>query len=40
MASRIWLAAYIVRLFDSNFSLVHFTGLKYILARQILQFSL
>ena len=32
MASRLWLAAYIVRLFDSHFSLVYFSGLKYILA--------
>ena len=39
MASWFWLAAYIVRLFDSHFSLVHFSGLKYILARQILHFS-
>ena len=39
MSSRFWLAAYIVRLFDSHFSLVHFSGLKYILARQILHFS-
>jgi len=28
----IWLAAWIVRLFDSHFSLVYFKGLKYILA--------
>ena len=39
MASWFWLAAYIVRLFDSHFSLVQFSGLKYILARQILHFS-
>ena len=39
MASRIWLAAYIVRLFDSHFSLVYFSGLKYSLAHQILHFS-
>ena len=39
MASRFWLAAYIVWLFDSHFSLVHVSGLKYILARQILHFS-
>ena len=39
MASRFWLAAYIVWLFDSHFSLVHFSGLKYILAHQILHFS-
>ena len=39
MASRFWLAAYIVWSFDSQFSLVHFSGLKYILARQILHFS-
>ena len=39
MASRFWLAAYIERLFDSHFSLVRFSGLKYILARQILHFS-
>ena len=39
MASRFWLAAYIVRLIDSHFSLVHFSGLKYILACQILHFS-
>ena len=39
MAFRFWLAAYIVRLFDFHFSLVHFSGLKYILARQILHFS-
>ena len=42
MASRFWLAAYIVWLFDSHFSLVHFSGLKsglkYILARQIIHF--
>ena len=36
MAFRFWLAAYVVRLFDSHFSLVYFIGLKYILARQIL----
>ena len=40
MASRFGLAAYIVRLFDSHFSLVYFGRLKYILARQILHFSL
>ena len=39
MASRFWLAAYIVRLFDIHFSLVYFGGLKYISARQILHFS-
>ena len=39
MVSRFWLAAYIVRLFDSHFSLVHVSGLKYILACQILHFS-
>ena len=39
MASRFWLAAKIVRLFDSHFLLVYFSGLKYILARQILHFS-
>ena len=39
IASRFWLAAYIVWLFDSHFLLVHFSGLKYILARQILHFS-
>ena len=39
MASQFWLAAYIVRLFDSHFSLVYFSELKYILARQILHFS-
>ena len=33
---RFWLAAYIVQLFYSHFSLVSFSGLKYILARQIL----
>jgi len=38
MASRLWLAAYIVQLFNSQFSLVYFSGLKYILARQILHF--
>ena len=35
VASRFWLAAYIVWLFDSHFSLVHFSRLKYILARKI-----
>ena len=40
MASRFWLAAYIVRLFDSHFSLGYFSRLKYILACQILHFSL
>ena len=35
MASRFWLAAYIVWLFVSHFSLVHFSGLKYILARKM-----
>ena len=35
MAFRFWLAAYIVRLFDSHFSLVHFSELKYILARKM-----
>ena len=35
MASRFWLAAYIVRLFDSHFSLVHFSELKYVLARKM-----
>ena len=39
MDSRFWLAAYLVWLFDSHFSLVHFSRLKYILARQILHFS-
>ena len=39
MASRFWLTGYILRLFDSQFSLVYFSGLKYILARQILHFS-
>ena len=39
MASRFWLAAYIVRLFDSHFSLAYFSWLKYILARQIVHFS-
>ena len=41
IASRFWLAAYLVRLFDSHFLLVHFSGLKYIyiLAHQILHFS-
>jgi len=39
MASRFKLAAYIVRLFDSHFSTVYFSELKYILARQILHFS-
>ena len=38
-ASRFWLPAYIVRIFDSHFLLVYFSGLKYILARQILHFS-
>ena len=38
MASRLWLAAYIVQLFDFHFSLIYFSGLKYILARQILHF--
>ena len=40
MASRFRLAAYIIRLFDSHFSLVYFSRLKYILAHQILHFSL
>ena len=31
-------ASYVVRLFDSHFSLVYFSGVKYILARQILHF--
>ena len=35
MASRFWLAASIVWLFDSHVSLVHFSGLKYILARKM-----
>ena len=35
MASRFWLAASIVWLFDSHFSLVHFSGLKYIVARKM-----
>ena len=39
MASRFWLAVYIVQLFDSHFSLVSFSRLKYILARQILHFN-
>ena len=39
MAYRFGLAAYIVRSFDFHFSLVHFSGLKYILAHQILHFS-
>ena len=39
MASRFWLAAYIVRLLDSQFSLIYFSGLKYTFARQILHFS-
>ena len=39
MASRFWLAAYFIQLFDSQFSLVYFSGLKYILASQILHFS-
>ena len=39
MASRFWLAVYIAQLFDSHFSLVSFSRLKYILARQILHFS-
>ena len=36
MARRFGLAAYIVRLFDSHFSLVYFSGLQYILARKML----
>ena len=36
MALRFGLAAYIVRLFDSHFSLVYFSGLQYILARKML----
>ena len=39
MASPFWLAAYIVRLFDSHFLLVYFSGLKCILAHQIHHFS-
>ena len=36
MASRFWLAAFkIVRLFDFHFSLVYFSGLRYILARKM-----
>ena len=38
MASQFWLTAHIVRLFDSHFSLAYFSGLKYILARQIAHF--
>jgi len=33
MASRFWLCAYIVQLFDFHFSLVYFIRLKYIMAR-------
>ena len=32
IASRFWLASYILRLIDSQFSLFYFIGLKYILA--------
>ena len=39
MASQFWLAACIIQLFDSHFSLGYFSGLKYILARQIFHFS-
>ena len=39
MASPFWLPAYIIRLFDSHFSLVYFSRQKYILAHQILHFS-
>ena len=35
MASRFWLAAYIVRLFDYHFSLVYFSGIEYISARKM-----
>ena len=35
MASRFWLAAYIVRLFDYHFSLVYFSGIEYISARKV-----
>ena len=33
MASRVWLTSYIFRLLDSYFSLVYFSGLKYIFVR-------
>jgi len=39
VASGFWLDAYIVLLFDSHFSVVNFSKLKYILACQILHFS-
>ena len=39
VASWVLLPAYIVRLFDSHFSLIYLSGLKYILARQIVHFS-
>ena len=35
MGSRFWLVAYIEPLFDSQFSLIYFSRLKYILAHQI-----
>ena len=38
MASRFWLAAYLVRLFHFLFWLVYFSGLKHILACQISTF--
>ena len=39
VASRFWLADYIVQLFDSYFSQVYFSRIKYILASQTLHFS-
>ena len=39
MASRFSLVVYSVLLFDSHFSFVYFSGLKYILLRQIVHFS-
>ena len=39
MATGFWLATYIVQLLEFHFSLDNFSGLKNILARQILHFS-
>ena len=39
MASRFWLATYVIRLFDSRFHCFILVSLKYILARQILHLS-